>query len=172
MAAGGRRRRTAVLAELPHVIAVGTRVIGYLPRYFKEEHYGSGSRFLLLGLTGLGARGQIALGAAILAAVTVAVWRRGSEPARAVTAVLGALLLIVTPVQPWYAVTLAGLGCLADVPWWTLVAVAGEPYYATVILDDPHQVLVGRLAYGLAALGIVALAGWRRHLSTPAQATR
>ena len=162
---------TAVLTELPHVIAVGTRVVGYLPGYFKEEHYGTGSRFLLLGLTGLGARAQIALGVVVLAAVTVAVWRRLTESTLAVTALLGTLLLIVTPVQPWYAVTLAGVACLADVPWWALLAIAAEPYYAAVILDDPHQVLVGRVAYGLAALGLAGFAWWRRRLA-PAPATR
>ena len=41
------------LAYVPHVLAVGTKVIGYLGGYLQEEHYDSGGRFQLLGLLGL-----------------------------------------------------------------------------------------------------------------------
>ena len=61
---------------------------------------------------------------------------------------VGTLILVTTAVQPWYAVTATGIGCLVDQPLWALLAIAGEPYYATVILDDAHQVLVGCLSYG------------------------
>lgn len=146
---------TAVITELPHVIFVGTRVLGYLPGYLKEEHYSTGSRFLLLSLTGLNGPAQLALGAACMGLVTIIVWRRHTAPEPALAVLLSTLILITTPVQPWYAVTVAGIGCLADQPWLALLALAGEPYYATVILDDPHQVLVGRICYGLAAIGIL-----------------
>ena len=36
------------LSYLPHVLAVGSAVIGYLPGYLKEEDYTNGGRFLLL----------------------------------------------------------------------------------------------------------------------------
>ncbi|HET6210091.1 MAG TPA: glycosyltransferase 87 family protein, partial [Jatrophihabitans sp.] len=36
------------VSYLPHVLAVGTGVLGYLPGYLKEEDYTSGGRFLLL----------------------------------------------------------------------------------------------------------------------------
>ena len=158
---------TAVLAELPHVIVVGARVLGYMPGYLKEEHYTSGSRFLLLGLTGLSGRDQIGLGVICLGAAAFTVVRRNMEPAVALTVLMGALILVTTPVQPWYAITVAGLGCLVDQPWWALLAIAGEPYYAAIILNDPHQVLVGRLSYGLAVAGIVAAARLRsRHRVT------
>ena len=38
----------SALSYLPHVLAVGTGVIGYLPGYLKEEDYTNGGRFLLL----------------------------------------------------------------------------------------------------------------------------
>ena len=36
------------LSYLPHVVTVGTAVIGYLPGYLDEEGYGNGPRFALL----------------------------------------------------------------------------------------------------------------------------
>ncbi len=48
-----------VAAYLPHVLAVGTKIFGYLPGYLSEERYDEGGRFLLLGAIGLsGASGE------------------------------------------------------------------------------------------------------------------
>ena len=91
-------------------------MLGYLPGYLKEEHYTSGSRFVLLGILGLPGPVTTALAVAVVAAVTVHVARAGYEPAAGLVAVLGALILVTTPVQPWYAVTVAGLGALAGLP--------------------------------------------------------
>ena len=140
------------VAYAPHVMAVGTRVLGYLPGYLKEEHYTSGSRFVLLGILGLPGPVTTALAIAILAAVTVHVARAGYEPAAGLVAVLGALILITTPVQPWYAVTVAGLGALAGLPWLAVLGLAAEPYYAAIVLADAHQVAAGRISYGAAFL--------------------
>ena len=38
---------------LPHVLGVGTKVLGYLPGYLREEDYDAGGRYLLAGLLGL-----------------------------------------------------------------------------------------------------------------------
>ncbi len=91
-----------------------------------------------------------------LAVAGVAAWvlvRRPPPPAGA-AALIGALLLAASPVQPWYAVAL--LATVAARPWWVAVLAAGYPYYFAVILDHPHQVAVGRLAYG-AALAVVVV---------------
>ena len=52
------RRRPVALASaavaavaavyLPHVLAVGGHVVGYLPGYLQEEGHGNGTRFVLL----------------------------------------------------------------------------------------------------------------------------
>lgn len=47
---------------------------------------------------------------------------------------------------------------LAGTPWLIILGLAAEPYYAAVILADPHQVAVGRIAYGV-ALAICTVAG-------------
>jgi Glycosyltransferase family 87 len=146
------------VAYAPHVVAVGTRVLGYLPGYLKEEHYTSGSRFVLLGILGLPGPVTTALAIAIVAAVTVHVARAGYEPAAGLVAVLGALILVTTPVQPWYAVTVAGLGALAGRPWLAVLGLAAEPYYAAIILADAHQVAAARISYGAAFLLVAVFA--------------
>jgi hypothetical protein len=67
----------------------------------------------------------------------------------------------VTPVQPWYAVTLLAVAAVAVRPAWSAVAVAGYPYFFAVLLDSPHAVDIGRVSFGLALL-VVASGGRRR----------
>ena len=65
---------------LPHVIAVGGAVIGYLPGYLTEEGYGTGRRFQLLGLA---AQGRWAAPAAVAVLGVVALDGAGRDrPAR------------------------------------------------------------------------------------------
>jgi Glycosyltransferase family 87 len=146
-----------VVSYLPHVLAVGTRVLGYLPGYLKEEHYTTGSRFLLLGALGLPGPVTTALAFLIVSGVTVQVARASWEPAVGLAVVLAALILVTTPVQPWYAVTAAGLGALAGLPWLVMLGLAAEPYYAAIVLDDPHQVAAGRIDYGVALVLVLAV---------------
>ncbi len=143
------------LAYLPHVLVVGTDVIGYLPGYLQEEHYTEGARYLLTGVLGLspGPTGLLAL-AGLLAVAAWVVVRRPPAP-RAAAALMGALLLAVTPVQPWYAVTLLAAATVAASPAWSAVAVAGYPYFFAVILDSPDAIVLGRLCYGLALAAVV-----------------
>jgi hypothetical protein len=157
------------LTEAPHVAAVGSRVLGYLPGYLQEEHYSSGGRFLLLSTLGLPGPLTTALAVAIVAAVAAAVARRGYEPVRSLAMVLAVLILVATPVQPWYAAVVAGIGALAGAPWLVVLGLAAEPYYAAVILADPHQVAAGRLGYGLALAACAAAitTGRRRPVATP-----
>ncbi|HUE58822.1 MAG TPA: hypothetical protein VMO88_04505, partial [Acidimicrobiales bacterium] len=79
------------------------------------------------------------------------VLRSGMQPHVAAATILGVVLLVASPVQPWYGVVLAGLGVLAGAPWLTLPALLAEPYYAAVILGSRHQIGIGQLCYGAAA---------------------
>jgi hypothetical protein len=148
------------LAYLPHVIAVGLDVIGFLPGYLQEERYGEGGRYLLAGVLGLPPALTAALAAAGLAAAAGWVLLRRPEVPRGCALLLGALLLAVTPVQPWYAVTLLAVATVAAAPAWAAVAVAGYPYFFAVLLDAPHAVAVGRVSYGL-ALAVLLAARWK-----------
>ncbi|GAC1533947.1 MAG: hypothetical protein NVS3B12_14020 [Acidimicrobiales bacterium] len=147
-----------VAGYVPHVASVGAKVVGYLPGYLKEEHYNSGGRFLIASAGGLPERLGGPVSAALVVAMTLWVlWRRPPVVVGA-TVLLGSLLLAVTPVQPWYAVMLVALACLAARPEWIAVSLAGLPYYLGVILDYPHVRGLGQALY-VAALGVVVAGG-------------
>jgi len=152
-----------VATEAPHVIVVGTKVLGYIPGYLKEEHYSSGGRFLLLGLLYL--PGHVTTALAVIAVIVAAVyiWWADLEPASGLCIGLGVLMFVTTPVQPWYAVAVAGIAVITEQPWMLAVALAAEPYYAAVILNDPHQVAIGRICYGAALLVVLAGTWVHRH---------
>ncbi len=149
---------TAVCAAayLPHVVAAGPKVLGYLPDYLREERYDQGGRFLLLSLTRLPEELLPILAAVVLGAAVLLVWRADLPAVRAAPLLLGALLLVATPVQPWYAVSVAALGLLDRAWWWSVLAVVGIPYYVSVLFDDPDADLHGQLAYGVALVVVVA----------------
>lgn len=187
LVAGWRKGRLRMLfafaavvaaTEAPHVAAVGWHILGYLPGYLREEHYESGARYLLVGLLPIPAAYVTTLAAAVVAAAVVwvlrysAPGRAAADPAVGLTVILAAVIFVASPVQPWYAVTLGGVAMMLDAPWMLLASLAGEPYYAAVILADRHQVGIGRLAYLAAGAGV--LIGWwqRRRRSGPVRAGR
>lgn len=156
----------AVLSYAPHVVAVGAKVLGYLPGYLREEHYESGGRFLLASALHLPGAAVAAVAVAATAAWVVAA--RPRLPA-AGAALLGVLLLTVSPVQPWYAVALLALATVAGRPAWYAVAAAGYPYFFAVILASPHATAIGQVSYGAAAVAV--LTGRIMRLRRPAPAS-
>jgi hypothetical protein len=151
---GGAAAVVAGAGYLPHVLRVGTKVIGFLPGYLREEHYDGAGRYLVAGA--LRVPGGVAGGASGLALVAAVAWvwvRRPSAPSGAAV-IMGTLLLAVSPVQPWYAVTLLAFATLAVEPQWAAVVAAGYPYFFAVILLHPQRVGIGQLAYGFAAAGL------------------
>ncbi len=162
----GRRARPALrflagaaavvaVGYLPHVAAVGLRVLGYLPGYLREEKYDVGGRYLLAGLLGLPPGPTAVVAAAGVAAVAGwVVTKRPLEP-RGCAVLLGGLLLAVTPVQPWYTVTLLAVATVTAAPRWAAVVLAGYPYFFAVLLDSPHAVAIGRVSYGMALVVVV-----------------
>ena len=153
---GGAAAVVAVAGYLPHFLRVGTKVVGFLPDYFREEHYDGAGRYLVAGA--LRVPGDLAGAVSVGALVVAAVWvwtRRPPAPAGAAL-LMGTLLLATSPVQPWYAVTLLAVAALAVEPAWAALVAAGYPYFFAVILLHPNRVGVGQLAYGLAALAVSA----------------
>lgn len=166
-----RRRPVAVLVAaagavvavyLPHVLAVGGGVLGYLPGYLGEEGYRSGRRFALLSLVlPQSWAGPVAV--VVLAAVAVAVLRLADpdRPWRGAVVMTGAALLVTTPAYPWYALLLVALVALDGRAEWLTLAAAG--YLALYARDiglagTPGQ----RLGYGAALFAILAVAAYRR----------
>jgi hypothetical protein len=156
-----------VAVYVPHVIAVGSKVIGFLPGYLKEEGYISGTRFGIIGLFA-GGRAAIAVAVLALAVIALAVLRYSDpyQPWRGAVVMTGAALAITTPPFQWYALLLVMLVALDGRPEWLAFAAGG--YYAS----EPNM---GRLtvptryhdafAYGVPLL--IVLAGWlvRRELA-------
>lgn len=149
-------------AYLPHVVAVGARVLGYLPGYLREEAYATGERHLLVAPFPLPGGVATVLAAAALVAVAVAVIRRRPAVPVGGATVLGAALLAATPVQPWYAVVLLALATVAGAPAWAAVAAAGYPYFFAVILDWPRARLIGTVSYGAALVAVALVSRARR----------
>jgi hypothetical protein len=159
-----------VLASyLPHVVVVGSHVVGFLPDYLRVEGYQQGSRFLLLGLLGLPGGITKLLAVAILVAVTLVIMRSDPHrlPApRAAVYLVGAAFLVATPDQPWYGLLVVALSIAADRPEWSLIAIAAYPLYFAA--HEQHKMVVGSLAYGLAALAVLSVTWvrWARVRST------
>ena len=161
----------AVLAYLPHVAAVGLQVIGYLPGYLKEERYGEGTRYLLVGLTGLTGAAATVVVAGVLLAALVRIVRRDLPLPEAGLQLLTTLLLLVTPVQPWYGLLL--LACIVLCGAWAVLplAFAAYPLFFATILDGP-ALLAGRVSFGAAALVLLAVSARQRRGTGPGGAAR
>jgi len=140
---------------LPHVLAVGPDVLGFLPGYLTQEGYGGSGRFALVRLLVPQTLAPYAA-AAVLAVVVSASWRRvdSARPWNGPLLVTGAAFLLLTPSYPWYALLLVALVAL-DGRWeWLAVAAAGYVAYFAGPLGVTH-VTMQVIGYGL-ALGIVA----------------
>ncbi|HEY5985396.1 MAG TPA: glycosyltransferase family 87 protein [Streptosporangiaceae bacterium] len=134
------------LVYLPHIIVVGSKVIGFFPGYLREEGYDTGSRFALIGLAVPG-RAAVVAAVGVLGAVAALVARHGDpdRPWRGALVMTGAALLVTTPPFPWYALLLVMLAGFDGRAEWLALAAARYPF---------GQVAVG---YGLALAVIAAV---------------
>ncbi len=155
-----------VIVYLPHVLAVGSGVIGFLPGYLQQEGYANGSRFLLVGMLVPGKWGFLAA-FAILATVALLVLLRGDpdRPWRGAVVMTGLALAVATPPFPWYAMLLVMLVAFdGRVEWLGLAMVryladsSPLPGVRVPVLDAL------RAGYGLALalVVVVALIRWRQ----------
>jgi hypothetical protein len=159
-----RRRPFAVLAAaagafaatyVPHLIAVGTKVIGFLPGYLHEEGYDNGSRFALLGILVHG-KPATALAVLILATTALAVYRTADadRPWRGATVMTGTALLVTTPLYPWYAIPLVALVAVDGRLEW--LAVAGANFLASLaVVAGIGGTASVQLGYGAALAAVV-----------------
>jgi alpha-1,2-mannosyltransferase len=146
---------------LPHVLAVGTRVIGYLPGYLREEDYTSGGRFLLLAR--VLPHGALTA-AAVLILLAVAGWAvRRADPARPEVAALllvGIGLLVATPSYSWYPVELLVLVALTGRLEWLPLVLA--PTVANLGAPSSGNGVAFRTSCYAVALAVVLFGAWRR----------
>ena len=155
-----------VIVYLPHVLAVGSGVIGFLPGYLQEEGYADGSRFLLLGMLVPGKWGFLAA-FVILGTVALAVLLRGDpdRPWRGAVVMTGAALAVTTPPFAWYALLLVMLVAFDGRAEWLSFAVVRYLAVSSPLPGVHVPVLdAERAGYGLALAVVVAAAliRWRR----------
>ncbi len=165
----GRRWVTVALAAgsafvavyVPHVIRVGSKVIGFLPGYLQQEGYTKGTRFGIIGLFVTGPL-AIAVAALILGAVAFAVLQFSDpdRPWQGAVYMTAAALAVATPHYQWYSLLLVMLVALDGRPEWLAFAAGG--YYAAYPnlgrRYSPPGKFTDAIAYGL-PLVVVAI-GW------------
>ena len=173
-----RRWLTVALAALsaitvvyiPHLFAVGGKVIGFIPGYLQQEGYDNGTRFGIIDLF-TGGKTAIVVAALVLAAVGLAVlrWSNPDEPWRGAVVMTGAALAVTTPHYQWYALMMVMLVALDGRPEWLAFAAGGyyaaEPSMGHFTVPWNYRFAVG---YGVPVL--IVAAGWlvRRYLAMPA----
>jgi hypothetical protein len=150
-----------IAVYIPHVIRVGTKVVGFLPGYLQQENYTTGSRYGIIGLFIIGPLATV-VALLILAAVAFAVLQF-SHPDRPWTGALvmtAAALAVATPHYQWYSLLLVMLVALDGRPEWLAFAAGG--YYAAEPGLGARFAIPTRLqdaiAYGVPL--VVVGAGW------------
>jgi glycosyl transferase family 87 len=153
------------LAYLPHVLAVGPDVFGFLGGYLGEEQYSGAARYPLLGLL-LPASPLIAA-LLLLGTAALVAWRTDPDrPAAGAVVMAGVAFCLICPEYPWYALLLAALAALADRARWLAVAAAAWPAYLVGPLHWDHTV-TRATSYGLAAALILAVTLSRQYRAQP-----
>ena len=162
---GGAALAVCAAGYLPHVVTVGTKVVGFLPGYLREEHYDGAGRYLVAAALRIPAGLAGPLSALAVAGAIAWVWARRLPAPVGAAVLMGTLLAAASPVQPWYAVTLLAFATLAVRPQWAAVVAAGYPYFFAVILLHPHRAGLGELLYSLAVVGVTVFAAPARETS-------
>lgn len=165
-----RRRPAAVIAAaaaatatvyLPHVLAVGSGVIGFLPGYLTAQGYTSGSRFQLLSLIVPGKWAAVAA-VAVLALAGITMLRRADpdRPWRGAVVMTGAALVVTTPWITWYSMLLVALVAMDGRAEWLALAAAR---YLTPLHPLPHITIhePSRVGYGCALVIVVTVSAAR-----------
>ena len=166
---GGTSAASAVLVVyIPHLLAVGGKVIGFLPGYLQQEGYDNGTRFGIIDLF-VGGKAATAVAVLVLAAVALAVLRFADpdRPWRGAVVMTAAALAVTTPHYQWYSLLLVMLVALDGRPEWLAFAAGGyyaaEPSMGRLSVPWPYNYTVG---YGVPVL--IVIAGWlvRRYLAS------
>jgi Glycosyltransferase family 87 len=157
-----------VAVYVPHLVAVASKVIGFLPVYLTQGGYGTGSQFELISLAVPGRWATLAA-VAILAGTGVAVLRRADpdRPWRGAVVMTGVALAVTTPSLLWYPMLLVVLVAMDGRAEWLALAAAR---YLTPLhpLDSElglTQHWAGQLGYGAALIVVAAVSLWRRYRS-------
>jgi hypothetical protein len=147
---------TVALVYVPHVLAVGPSVIGYLPGYLNEEGYDGGSRSVLLSAV-LPDTASTAVAVAILAAIAITLLLRAdpADPWAAQALMVGSALILLSPRYGWYSLLLVPFVVMSARWEWFAVVIA----LSIIGLQQDRWAVRSIL---LVATAVVVVAGWTR----------
>jgi len=157
----GAALATTIAVYVPHVIAVGSKVIGFFPGYLQQQGYASGSGYAIIGLF---LHGKHASAAAflIMGVVAVAVLRYSDpdQPWRGAVVMTAVALAVGTPEFEWYSMLIVVLVALDGRAEW--LAMSAGAYLAnegrlTATITVPHQLVAGYGGGLVVALAISAI---------------
>ncbi|MDQ2812209.1 MAG: DUF2029 domain-containing protein [Actinomycetota bacterium] len=147
-----------IAVYVPHLLAVGSKVIGFLPGYLHQENYTTGTRYGIIGLVVIGPLASV-IAVLVLAAVALAVLQFGDpdRPWQGALVMTAAALAVTTPHYQWYALLLVMLVAFDGRPEWLAFAAgayyAAEPNMGRYTL--PHR-FVDAAAYGIPVVVVAA----------------
>jgi hypothetical protein len=150
-----------IAVYVPHVVRVGTKVVGFLPGYLQQENYTSGTRYGIIGLFIIGPLATV-VALLILAAVAFAVLQFSppDRPWAGAVVMTAAALAVATPHYQWYSLLLVMLVALDGRPEWLAFAAGG--YYAAYPALGARYNIPPRLqdaaAYSVPL--VIVAAGW------------
>jgi hypothetical protein len=136
------------LVYAPHVLAVGSKIVGFFPGYLQQEGYSTGNGFSVIGLFVHG-KPAAAVAVALLGLIALAILRYGDpdQPWRGGVLMTAAALAICTPHFPWYAILLVMLVALDGRPEWLALAAGGY------VSNDLHLRIAGMALHDPRAAG-------------------
>ena len=148
---------TFIASYVPHILAVGTLVLGFLPGYLSQEGFDDGSsRSAILALLLPPEVRQIVAALLALTLAVLAFTRTRRDPLALTCCWLyGAALLIATPTYPWYGLPLIALAALAHRPEWLAVPIASYLAYGS-FGHDTRQGLI-YLAAGVIVVSAITI---------------
>jgi alpha-1,2-mannosyltransferase len=157
---------TFALLYVPYVVMSGFGVLGYLPGYLSEEGYDDGSRFALLSMVLPGSAAIIVAAALIAVATGLAWWKSdASAPWLAQLALVGSILIIISPRYPWYALLMIPFIVLSQRWEWFVV-----PLALTLRMLVP-TVAMTRTALLVATVVVIVAWLYRRRRARPIAST-
>jgi hypothetical protein len=146
-----------VIVYLPHVLAVGRHIIGFLPGYLKEQGYSNGSGYAIISVF---AHGKLASAVAVLllgiVALAVLRYSNPDEPWRGGVVMTAAALVIGTPQFEWYSMLLVMLVALDGRAEWLLLS-AGS-YLADSSFITPTTYITHPRVWGYGGTLVIILA--------------
>lgn len=154
------------LVYAPHALAVGRKIVGFMPGYLDQQGYSNGKGFNVIDLV-LQGKAAILAAAVVLGVITLGVLRYSNpdQPWRGAVVMTGSALAVSTPHYQWYALLLVMLVALDGRAEWLALAAAG---YLPAEPELPHlgpfilwRYQAAELGYGAAIVFILAVTALR-----------